>query len=327
MQFQRRRLLKTSLIALLATSSALHAQSTFPTGPVTIVVPYGVGGGVDFFARTVAVKMGEKLGQPVVVENKPGAGTAIAASDVARAKPDGQRLLIGDVSTFATNPTLYKKLIYDPARDFTPVSMTGRMPYLLVVNPTVHPYTTLDDFLTAARKAPPNSISYASAGPGGPGHLTSEMFVRAAGIQMVHVPYKGSGPALPDLISGHIGMMFMDYGPARVHIASGKLRALAVASTKPIPELPNVKTMASTLPGFESWFWMGMVAPKGTPAPVVDKLREAYDAAISDPATRQKLIEAGVEPLKSSSAEMDAFVRSEASRWGKVIKDSNIQLD
>src|SRR5437868_856611 len=134
-----RRLLAASFIALWAATPALHAQPSFPTGPVTIVVPYGVGGGVDFFSRTVAVKMGEKLGQPVLVENKPGAGTAIAASDVARAKPDGQRVLIGDVSTFATNPTLYKKLIYDPAKDFTPVSLTGRMPYLLLVNPTVHP--------------------------------------------------------------------------------------------------------------------------------------------------------------------------------------------
>ncbi|MGO4395503.1 Bug family tripartite tricarboxylate transporter substrate binding protein [Variovorax sp. M-6] len=322
-----RRLLATSLIALWAATPALHAQPSFPTGPVTIVVPYGVGGGVDFFSRTVAVKMGEKLGQPVLVENKPGAGTAIAASDVARAKPDGQRVLIGDVSTFATNPTLYKKLIYDPAKDFTPVSLTGRMPYLLLVNPTVHPQKTLDEFLVAVRKAPPNSISYASAGPGGPGHLTSEMFVRAAGVQMVHVPYKGSGPALPDLLSGQIGVMFMDYGPARAHIASGKLRALAVASTKPIPELPNVPTMAASLPGFESWFWMGMVAPKGTPAPVVDKLRDAYAAALGDPATRQKLIEAGIEPLQSSGAEMDAFIRSEANRWGKVIKEAQIQLD
>lgn len=322
-----RRLLAASFIALWAATPALHAQPSFPTGPVTIVVPYGVGGGVDFFSRTIAVKMGETLGQPVLVENKPGAGTAIAASDVARAKPDGQRVLIGDVSTFATNPTLYKKLIYDPAKDFTPVSLTGRMPYLLLVNPTVHPQKTLAEFLAAVRKATPNSISYASAGPGGPGHLTSEMFVRAAGVQMVHVPYKGSGPALPDLLSGQIGIMFMDYGPARPHIASGKLRALAVASTKPIPELPNVPTMASSLPGFESWFWMGMVAPKGTPAPVVDKLRDAYAAALSDPATRQKLIEAGIEPLQSSGSEMDAFIRSEANRWGKVIKEAQIQLD
>lgn len=322
-----RRLLATALIALLGTSTALHAQTSFPTGPVTIVVPYGAGGGVDFFARTISTKMGEKLGQPVIVDNKPGAGTAIAASDVARSKPDGQRVLIGDVSTLATNPTLYKKLIYDPAKDFTPISLTGRMAYILVANPTVHPYKTLDEFLVAARKAPPDSISYASAGPGGPGHLTSEMFVRAAGIHMVHVPYKGSGPALPDLLSGHIGLMFMDYGPARSYLASGKLRALAVASAKPLPELPGVPTMASSLPGFESWFWMGMVAPKGTPTAVVDKLREAYAAAITDPGTRQKLVEAGVEPLHTSAADMDAFVRSEANRWGKVIRDAQIQLD
>jgi tripartite-type tricarboxylate transporter receptor subunit TctC len=323
----RRRLLAPALVALLCASTALQAQTAFPNGPVTIVVPYGAGGGVDFFARTIAGKMGEKLGQPVIVENKPGAGTAIAASDVARARPDGQRVLIGDVSTLATNPTLYKKLSYDPARDFTPVTLTGRMAYILVANPTVHPYKTLDEFLAAVRQAPPDSVSYASAGPGGPGHLTSEMFVRAAGIRMVHVPYKGSGPALPDLLSGHIGLMFMDYGPARPYLASGKLRALAVASNKPMAELPGVPTMAASLPGFTSWFWMGMVAPKGTPTPVVDKLREAYQAAVNDPATRQKLVEAGVEPQLTSAAEMDAFVRSEAARWGQVIRDAQIQLD
>lgn len=326
MQTNRRHLLATcASLAAFAAAPALYAKSSFPSNAVTIVVPYGAGGGVDFFTRTVAVKMGEKLGQPVIIDNKPGAGTAIAASDIARAKPDGYRILMGDLSTFATNPALYKKLSYDPARDFTHISLAGRMPFLLLVNPTVHPYTTMDELLAAARKAP-GTITYGSSGTGGPAHLTGAMLEHAAGVRLVHVPYKGSGPAMPDLLSGQIGMMFMDYAPSRGYLANGKLRALAVASTKSIPELPKVPPMAATLPGFESWFWMGLVAPKGTPAPIVNKLREAYVAAITDPATRQKLVEGGFEPLQSTGAEMEDYVRAETARLGKLINEARIQL-
>jgi tripartite-type tricarboxylate transporter receptor subunit TctC len=311
----------------IASAPSAKAQAPFPTKPVTIVVPYGAGGGVDFFARTIAPKMSERLGQPVVVENKPGAGTAIAATDVARASPDGHRVLIGDISTFATNSTLYKKLSYDPIKDFTPITMTGRMAYLLIVNPNVHPYKNVEDLVAAVRKAPSGSVSYASAGMGGPAHLTGEMFQRAAGIRLNHVPYKGSGPAIPDLLSGQVGMMFMDYAPSRPHLASGKLRALGTGASKPQPELPNTAPIGATYPGFESWFWMGMVAPKGTPPSAIDKLREAYAAAVNDPANRQKLVDSGIEPMLTSTSEMDNYVRSESARMGAIIKEAKIEMD
>lgn len=314
-------------LTLAASITNTQAQSGFPSKPVTIVVPYGVGGGVDFFARTIAPKMSEKLGQQVLVDNKPGAGTAIAASDVAKAAPDGYRVLIGDISTFATNSKLYKKLSYDPDKDFTPITMTGRMAYLLIVNPTVHPYNNVQELIAAIRKAPPGSVSYASAGLGGPAHLTGEMFQRAAGVQMNHVPYKGSGPAIPDLLSGQIGIMFMDFAPSRAHLASGKLRALGTGAANSQPELPNVEPIGKTLVGFESWFWMGMVAPKGTPTAAIDKIRDAYAAAVKDPAIRQKLVDAGIEPLLTSSAEMEAYIRSESDRMGKIIKEAKIELD
>ncbi len=316
----------TAVVFTISSSFSALAQTNFPQSPVTIVVPYGPGGGADIFTRTIAPKMGEKLGQPIVVENKAGGGTAIAASDVARAKPDGYRILLGDVSTFSTNVHLYQRLSYDP-RDLTSISLAGRSPYLLLVNPKVHPQNSLSEFISSVQKAPTGTISYGSAGNGGPSHLAAEMFVRGAGVSLIHVPYKGSGPALPDLLSGNIGMMFMDYAPAKAQIAGGKLRALAVTSTQPISILPGIPTLASTYPGFEAWFWIALAAPKGTPTATIDKLREAYIYAINDPETRKTLVEAGIEPLQSSSSEMDTYVKSESVRLGRIIKEAGIQLD
>lgn len=314
-------------IGSLLGSPSLHAQQGRFAKSITIVIPYGAGGGTDFLARTIAPIMSEKLGQPVIVENKPGGGSAIAATDVARSQPDGHRLLIGDLSTFATNQYLYKKLTYDPLRDFTPITLTGRTPYVLVVNPEVHPYHKLEDFVSAIKKAPAETLAYASAGMGGPAHLTSLMFERAAGVRMVHIPYKGAGPAMPDLLSGQVGMLFTVYSSIKPHLEAGKLRALGVGALKPQAEMPNVPAIASVLPGFESWFWLGMVAPKGTPITVVEKLRDAYAAAVNDPVVRRKLIDSGVEPVVTTSTEMANFLRSEADRMGKLIREAKIELD
>lgn len=316
----------TSLVALIG-SPSLNAQQVFPSKAITIVVPYGAGGGADFFARAIAPKMSEKLGQPVIVENKPGGGTAIAASDVARSAPDGHRLLMGDLSTFSTNQFLYKKLSYDPTRDFTSITLTGRTPYILLVNPTVHPAKKMADFVANIRKAPADTFVYASAGLGGPAHLSAAMLERAAGVKMVHIPYKGTAPALPDLLSGQVGMIFTVYSSAKPHLAAGKLYAIGTGAPKAQPELPNVAPIGATFPGFESWFWLGMVAPKGTPAPVIDKIRDAYAAAVNDPVIRQKLIESGNEPLLTSAAEMDNYVRSESTRMGQIIKEGQIEMD
>ena len=316
----------TAALFTISSSFSALSQTNFPQSPVTIVVPYGPGGGADIFTRTIAPKMGEKLGQPIVVENKAGGGTAIAASDIARAKPDGYRILLGDVSTFSTNTHLYQRLSYDP-RDLTPITLAGRSPYLLLVNPKVHPQTSLKDFISSIQKAPTGTVNYGSAGNGGPSHLAAEMFVRAAGVSLIHVPYKGSGPALPDLLAGNIGMMFMDYAPAKAQISGGKLRALAVTSTQPTPILPGIPTLASVYPGFEAWFWIALAAPKGTPTPIIDKIREAYIYAVNDPETRKTLVEVGIEPLQSTALEMDTYVKSESVRLGRVIKEAGIQLD
>lgn len=327
MQTSRRHFLAMS--TCLAATGALpnvHAQTTFPNSPVVMVVPYPPGGGTDFFARTVAVKMGEKLGQPVIVENKPGAATAIGALDVARAKPDGLRILLGDTATFAANSSIYKKLPYDTLRDFTPISLTGRFTLVLVVNPKTVPYTSVAELVAAARKAP-GTLTYATSGAGNPFHLASAMFEHAAGISLLHVPYKGAGPAVQDLLGGQISMMFLDYATAREQLAGGKLKALAVASPTPHASLPGVPTIAATYPGFEAWAWQGLVAPAGTPQAAMGKLRDAYFAAINDPSIRQKIVDAGVEPLQSSGKEMDTYVRAEISKWGKVVKDANIHLD
>ncbi|MEI7427921.1 MAG: tripartite tricarboxylate transporter substrate binding protein [Betaproteobacteria bacterium] len=318
--------LLTSALFSMSLVAPSYSQTNFPQNPVTIIVPYGPGGGADIFARTIAPKMGEKLGQPIVVENKAGGGTAIAASDVTRARPDGYRILLGDVSTFATNTHLYQRLSYDP-RDLAPITLAGRSPYLLLVNPKVHPQTSLKEFVSSIQKAPTGTVNYGSAGNGGPSHLAAEMFVRSAGVNLIHVPYKGSGPALPDLLAGNIGMMFMDYAPAKAQISGGKLRALAVTSTQPTPILPGIPTLASVYPGFEAWFWIALAAPKGTPIPIIDKIREAYIYAVNDPETRKTLVEVGIEPLQSTSLEMDTYVKSESVRLGRVIKEAGIQLD
>ncbi len=316
-----------TLVFLLASYTLpAYSQMAFPQNPITIVVPYGPGGGADFFARTIGPKMSEKLGQPIIVENKAGGGTAIAASDVARAKPDGYRIILGDVSTFSTNPYLYQRLSYDP-RDLTSITLAGRSPYLLLVNPKVHPQNTVGEFVAAIQKSPPGTISYGSAGNGGPSHLAAEMFTRAAGVNLIHIAYRGSGPALPDLLSGQIGMMFMDYAPAKAQLDGGKLRALAVTSIDTSPALPGLPPIASIYPGYEAWFWTALAAPKGTPTAIIDKIRDAYSAAINDPETRKRLIESGIEPVQSSSKDMDAYIKSEANRLGKIIKQAGIQLD
>ena len=327
MQPARRHLLALCTgLAAVGAMQRVHAQAAFPNRPVVLVVPYPPGGGTDFFARAVAAKMGERLGQPVVIENKPGAATAIGATDVARAPPDGYRMLLGDTATFAANSHIYKKLAYDTLRDFTPVSLSGRFTLVLVVNPQVLPYASITELVAAARAAP-GTINYATSGAGNPFHLATVMFEHAAGITLSHVPYKGAGPALQDLLGGQIGMMFLDYATARTQLASGKLRALAVASPTPHPNLPRVPTVAASYPGFEAWAWQGLVVPSGTPPAVVTKLRDAYFAAINDPAIRQKIVDAGIEPLHSSGEQMDAYVRAEIAKWGQVVNEANIRLD
>ena len=297
--------------------------------PITIVVPFAPGGTTDMLGRLIAQQLGTALGRTVIVDNKPGAGTAIGASQVARSAPDGSTLLVATSTTLAINPWLYKKLSYDPAKDFAPVGLIGAVPLMVVVHPSV-PARTLAE-LVALAKSKPEGLSYGSAGNGSPQHLGAEMFKFATGTAMTHVPYKGSALALTDLLGGQLQLMFTDIAPALQHVRSGKLRALAVTSKKRQPTFPDVPTVAeSRLPGtadFEAVAWQSIVAPAGTPAPVVERLSQEIAKVIAQPALRQKLENDGFEPGSSTPAQLAAYIRSESERWGQVIRASGATVD
>jgi tripartite-type tricarboxylate transporter receptor subunit TctC len=262
-----------------------------------------------------------------VVENRPGAGTAIGAAEVARSAPDGYTILLGDAGTYAFNPTLYKKLSYDPAKDFAPISLTGRFALILAVNPSVLNASSVDAFVQAAKQAP-GKIDYGAPGPGSPIHLAMELFKQRAGITMTPIPYKGGADALSDLIGGRIGALFPDIATGLPQIRAGKIKALAVASEKRVAALPGLPTVGeSGYPGFEAWAWQGFVAPAGTPHDVVMKLNAAFARVMADPAIKQRLSESGFEPQTSTPEQFSAYLKSEIAKWAKVIHESNISLD
>lgn len=313
------------LSALAAVSVSASAQN-YPTKPIRLIVPYPAGGATDFFARLVFPKMGEALGQQVVVENRPGAGTAIGASEVARSAPDGYTLLLGDAGTYAFNPTLYKKLSYDPAKDFAPVSLTGRFALILAVNPAM-PVKSVKEFVQAA-KSQPGKINYGAPGPGSPIHLAMEFFRQRAGLVMTPIPYKGGADAMNDLIGGRISAMFPDIASGLPQIKGGKLRPLAVASEKRVTALPDVPTIGeSGYPGFEAWAWQGFVAPARTPRAVIMKLNAEFAKVMADPVIKQRLSESGFELQTSTPDEFSAYMKSEIAKWRKVIRESKISLD
>jgi tripartite-type tricarboxylate transporter receptor subunit TctC len=317
-----------SVIALAAafTSPIAHAQ-VYPAKPIRLIVPYPAGGGTDFFARAVGVQLSQQLGQQIVVENRPGAATIIGAEAAAKSAPDGYTLLLGDTATFAVNPTLYKKLPYDPLKDLAPVSLTGRFALLLVVNPSSLKATSVKELVEEAKKTP-GKIDYASPGPGSPHHLAMEMFKQRTGTEFTHVPYKGSGPAIQDLLGGQIPLMFLDLAAGAPQIKSGKIKALAVASDKRIAALPDLPTVAeSGVPGFEAWAWQALAVPAGTPKDIIAKLNAEYRKAIGTPELRQKLIDAGIDPLQSSPEEAAAYFKSETAKWAKVIGEGKITVE
>jgi len=314
-----------SAIALMLSLSAL--AQVYPAKPIRLVVPYPAGGGTDFFARAVGAQMSQQLGQQVVVENRPGAATIIGAEAVAKSAPDGYTLLLGDTATFAVNPSLYKKLPYDPTKDLSPVTMTGRFALLLVVNPSRLPATTVKELIEEARKAP-GKIDYASPGPGSPHHLAMEMFKQRTGTQFTHVPYKGAGPAIQDLLGGQVPLMFLDLAAGGPQVKSGKLRALAVAGDKRISAMPDLPTVAeSGVPGFEAWAWQALAVPEATPKDIVARLNAEFRKAVAVPELRQKLVDAGIDPLQSSPEDASAYIRSETLKWARVISEGKITVE
>ena len=302
------------------------AQSSYPSRPIRLIVPYPPGGGTDFFARLVGAAMAQSLGQPIVIENRPGAGSTIGAEAAARSAPDGYTFLLGDVATYAANPSLYKKLPYDPQKDFTPISLTGRFAIVLLVNTEKLKVNSVAELVEAARKAP-GSIDYASGGIGNPFHLASELFAHTAKIKLNHIPYRGAAPALQDLVAGQVGMMFVDYATARSHLTTPKIKALAVAAPAELAGLPGVPTLASSYPGFEVWAWQGFVAPAATPPEVIAKLRESYLTALKSDEIKKKLSDAGIDVLQSTPAEFADYMRTETKRWDALIKTADIHAD
>lgn len=328
MQADRRHLI-TRALALLATAAAVpaRAQSTWPARPIRLIVPYPPGGGTDYFARIVGSAMEKGLGQPVIVENRPGAATIIGADVVAHAPPDGYTILLGDTATYAANKSLYQKLPYDPQKDFVPISLTGRFAIVLLVNTNRLKVNSVTELIEAARRAP-GAIDYASPGVGSPFHLATELLANAAGIKLNHVPYRGVAPALQDLSAGQIGMMFVDFASARSQLATPGIKAIAVASPGGFAGLPGVPAVAASgFPGFEAWAWQGIVAPAGTAADIVAKLRESYVTAARNPEIVAKLNGAGIDVLQSTPEEFADYMRSETEKWGTVVRTANIRAD
>ncbi len=323
---------KRHLLALLALAGlglAAHAQpaaTDWPNKPIRWVVPFPPGGAMDAIARTLGEKAGKTLGQPFVIENRPGAGGNIGADYVAKQPGDGYTMMITSIG-MATNKPLYSKLNYDPVKDFAPVSLLAVVPNVLVTNATQPDVKNIKDVIAAARKAP-GKLTYASAGNGTSIHLAGEVFTSLAQVDMLHIPYKGSGPAVSDLLGGQVNYMFDSITSARPHIQSGKLRALGVTTAKRSSTLPNVPTLAEAgVPGYEVSPWFAVFMPASTPKAIVSKLNKALLDAMKDPEVAKRFDTIGAEPVGSTPDELAKHLALESERWTKLITERGIKLD
>ncbi len=323
----------TRRAALVLAGSALSALSlgqpaaaqAFPDRTITLVVPFAAGGSTDVVGRVVAQKMGDILGQQVVVENVAGAGGNLGADRVARSDPDGYTILMGTVATHALNPLILKQKPYDPEKDFSPVSLLVIVPNVLVVNPKLEVNSVAE--LIELLKKDPDKYSYASSGNGTPLHLSGELFNSMAGVKMQHVPYKGAGPALNDLLGNQISIMFDNLPSSSSHIKGGTLKALGITTKERAPSFPDVPTVAETVPGYETYTWNALFAPAGTPADVVAKLNEAANAALKDPAVADRMKDFSATVVGSTPEELGKHVTAELAKWSPVVKAANIQMD
>ena len=321
----RRRVLATAAAVTLLPSSAVFAQ-TYPAKPVRWIVPYPPGGGSDFLARTVGAQMEKQLGQPLVIENRPGAATMIGAEAVARGTADGYTLLSGDNGTFVFNTALYKKVPYDPTKDFAPVGLMARFPLIVVVNPSTG-FKTMRDLVDAAKKEP-GKLSYASVGAGSPHHLAMELIKDRTGAFIVHIPYRGAAPAVQDVLGNQLPVMVIDTAVGLPHIRAGKLVPLGVLSRQRLAALPNVPTLEEQgIRDTEVYAWQGMAVPAATPREVTAKLTTELNRAITTPEVTRKLQEFGLEPIPGTADQMAAYIKSETARWHALIKQRNLTLD
>lgn len=315
-----------SVAALLGFMSVAQAQTAYPARPIRFIVPFTPGGSGDIFARPVAQKMSESMGQQVVVENRPGSGGVIGTEAAAKAAPDGYTMMMGLTANVAVNPALYPKLPYDPLRDFAPVTLIASAPYVLVVPPSL-PARNVKELIALAR-AKPGDLAYVSLGSGSMGHLSGELLASMAGVKLLHVPYKTLGQAIPDLISGQVQLLFLGIASAQPHVKSGKLRAIAVSSTKRSPAMREMPTVAeSGVKGFDVTGWYGAFVPAGTPQDIVARLHREIVRVLAMPDIRERLSGEGAELVGNSPRDFDAFVRSEIVKWAKVVKLSGAKAD
>src|SRR5439155_15913660 len=302
------------------------AQSGYPARPIRMVVPFPPGGPTDIVARPIAQKLSEQLSQQVIVDNRGGAGGNIGAESVARAAPDGYTLLMGTVGTQAINPALYKKLTYDPTRDLVPVALVAAAPVALVVHPSVGAKSVKE--LLALASAKPGRLTFGSAGSGTPGHLTGEMFKSATAASLVHVPYKGSAPAVSDLIGGQIGLMFDPVQSVLPHIRAGRIQALAVSSARRSGALPDVPTLQEAgVQGVETTAWWGLLAPAKTPREVIARLSAEAQRVVQTADLRERLGAVGIEPMGLGSEAFAEFQKAELSKWGRAVRESGATVD
>ena len=316
------------VLAAVQVATAQSAPSTssgqgYPNRPIRLIVPYPAGGPTDFVGRTVAQKLSQLLGQQVVVDNRPGAGTVIGSELVARAAPDGYTLLFGTGGGTFLAPLMLPKVPYDPHRDFEPVAMLVMSPQVLVVHPSVAANTVSE--LIALAKAKPGVLNFASVGTGTSPHLGGELFSSLTGTKIVHVPYKGTSPAMTDLISGQVQMMFTSMPTVLAQVKSGKLRLLGTGGTKRSPAIPNVPTIAETVPGFELVTWYGVFAPARTPEAIIKRLNAAIGKVLADPESRDRMTAQGLEPTPMTPAEVRRYTQEETKRWSRLIKAAGIQ--
>jgi tripartite-type tricarboxylate transporter receptor subunit TctC len=310
---------------LAVTSLALFGQHSYaqnyPTRDVTVVVPYAAGGGTDILARLIGQKLEKRLGKPIIVENRPGAGTVIAAVGLVSAAPDGHTLMMATSSTMSINVTLYKKLPYNPATQLTPVSLVCTLPFVLVVNPSLPVKNAAD--LIKFIKDHPGQLNFGSGGAGSANHLFMELFKTMTGTNIAHVPYKGSTPALNDVVAGHIQLMLSEIAPALPLIRAGKLRAIGVTSGEPVAAAPDIPPLAKTVSGYDPVSWQMLIAPAGTPAGIVAKLNQEINGIVNEPDVSKKFTELGLVPIgKETPGELAQFVKAETVRWSKVVQDA-----
>jgi len=309
-----------------AVSVTAYGQAAFPSKPIRLIIPAAPGGGTDILGRVVAKKLSENIGQPVIVDNRAGGSGFIAAEQTARMPPDGYTVLIAPIATFGLAPSIYKSLPFDPVRDFVPISRGVVVTNVLVVHPSL-PVKTAKEFLALA-KAKPGELNYGTSGYGSAAHLASELFALKGGVEFVHVPYKGGGPAVADLVAAHIQFSFATAPSALALIKGGKLRALGVTTLNRFPSLPDVPTISEAVfPGFEASNWYGFVAPANTPKEIIMKLNDELHKAMASPDVSQALLAQGMEPTPSTPEEFGAYIKSEIAKWAEVVKARGIKAE